>query len=268
MNHVGSSLSKQQIEAINNLLDIVSERQRKDFGNINSYLKSDGSLITECDKWSDKTIVNHLSDITVKEGVLSEEGSKLVPETSNYWVVDPLYGTTNFSTGIPFWAISLARFTNGKPQIAFLDIPPLKKRIFAVKGKGVWLNGNEIKKEDKDANQSSIVSLCSRSIRVLQNKPNKPFPGKIRLLGVASLNMASVAIGQTIGALEATPKIWDLAAAWLVLSELGCSIKWLDKDPANLICGNDLSDISFPVLIARSEDELLRLMPWGEALRC
>jgi myo-inositol-1(or 4)-monophosphatase len=49
----------------------------------------------------------------------------------------------------------------------------------------------------------------------LQRKPDQPFPGKIRLLGVASLNLVSVAMGQTVGALEATPRIWDLAAAWL-----------------------------------------------------
>ena len=266
MNESKYNLDHEQISKVNKLLDKVSMKQKQDFGNSNSSLKTDGTLITACDKWSDKTIVEGLSKITLKEGILSEEGSKIVPKTPTFWVVDPLDGTTNFATGIPYWAISLARFSNGEPQIAFLDIPPLNKRIFAIKGKGVWINGNSITKEDRDATQSAIISLCSRSIRVLQNKPNKPFPGKIRLLGVASLNMTSVAIGQTIAALEATPKIWDLAASWLILSELECHIKWLDRNPADVTSGNDLSEISFPVLIARSKDELTKLMPWGEAL--
>jgi myo-inositol-1(or 4)-monophosphatase len=101
---------------------------------------------------------------------------------------------------------------------------------------------------------------------VLQRKPNQPFPGKIRLFGVASLNLVSVAMGQTIAALEATPKIWDLAAAWLVLDELGCPIRWLDIDPADLSPGQDLSQTSFPMLAAGSWSELARFLPWGEAL--
>ncbi len=48
---------------------------------------------------------------------------------------------------------------------------------------------------------------------------------------------------QTIASLEATPKIWDLAAAWLVLDELGCPIRWLDADPARLSPGEDVADL-------------------------
>ena len=44
----------------------------------------------------------------------------------------------------------------------------------------------------------------------------------------------SVAMGQTFGAIESTPKIWDIAAAWLLLEELNCSIEWLETNPLNL----------------------------------
>ena len=108
-----------------------------------------------------------------------------------------------------------------------LDIPALKKRILAIRGKGVWLNNKPLKPESRFKKNSDCISLCSRSIKVLQMKPEQSFPGKIRLLGVSSLNMTSVAIGQTIAALEATPKIWDIAAAWLILEELNCLINWL-----------------------------------------
>ena len=88
----------------------------------------------------------------------------------------------------------------------------------------------------------------------------------MRLLGVASLNLVSVAMGQTVGALEATPRIWDLAAAWLVLEELDCPIRWLGADPARLKPGQDLSQAPFPMLAAASLSQLKRLLPWGEAL--
>jgi len=260
------NLTKLQIKAVHELLDLVGQRQLQDFGHITSDLKDDGTLITSCDRWSDDTIVTGLAKITSEEGVLSEEGCKKVPDSSAYWVVDPLDGTTNFSAGIPYWAISMARFENGTPETAFLDVPALRKRILAIRGKGVWLNGKQLTSESRLSSNSACVSLCSRSIRILQRRPEKPFPGKIRLLGVSSLNMIGVAIGQTVAALEATPKIWDLASAWLILSELNCSIKWLDLDPSNLNSGQDLASTSFPVLTASSTNELEKLLPWGELL--
>ena len=263
-----SSLSDEQIKCLHELINEVSSRQLKDFGTLSSDIKPDGTLITECDKWSDQAIIKGIRKITHnKEGVLSEEGSTKVPASSSFWVVDPLDGTTNFAAGIPYWAISIARFVQGEPEIAFLDIPALKKRITAIRGKGVWINEKLIKKQKNSSLiNNNCISLCSRSIKILQRKPNESFPGKIRLLGVSSLNLTSVALGQTIGALEATPKIWDLAAAWLILSELGCLIEWLDLNPKEINPGEDLNSTNFPLLTASSNQTMDALLPWANIL--
>ncbi len=258
-------LTNKQLEDLDSLFDVVSQRQLNDFGNISASNKSDGSLITSCDLWSDNTIVKGLSSIAPNEGVLSEEGGKLIPKTEAYWVVDPLDGTTNFAAGIPYWSISVARFVGGRPQTSFLIIPTLNKKFISIKGKGVWLNNKRVKAKNNIHN-SECVSLCSRSIKILQKKPNSIFPGKIRLLGVSSLNLTSVAMGQTFGAIESTPKIWDIAAAWLLLEELNCSIDWLETNPIDLISGQDLSKINFPLIAGRSEEKVKILKPWGKLL--
>jgi len=253
--------------ALEALIDRVAERQRQDFGQMASSLKPDGSLITACDRWSDNTLVEGLSSLFPADGVLSEEGSQALPATPTYWVVDPLDGTTNFAAGIPYWAISLARCEAGVPVLAVLDVPPLRQRIVAVRGLGAWRNGKPLEPPSSRQTQPvGCASLCSRSIQVLQKLPHQRFPGKIRLLGVASLNLVSVAMGQTIAALEATPKIWDLAAAWLILQELQCSLRWLDCDPADVVVGCDLAAVDFPVLVADRPATLERFMPWAEAL--
>ena len=251
---------------LSELIDRVAERQRVDFGHMASDVKADGSLITACDRWSDATLVEGLAVLYPDEGVLSEEGRKLVPSTPAYWVVDPLDGTTNFAAGIPYWAISIARFEGGVPVLAVLDVPPLRQRIVAMRGVGAWRNGKPLSPPSLQTHPAGCASLCSRSIGVLQKLPNQRFPGKIRLLGVASLNLVSVAMGQTVAALEATPKIWDLAAAWLVLSELGCSMQWLSREPGGIASGTDLGEADFPVLAADSEATLAKFMPWAEAL--
>jgi len=259
------NLTNKQLSELNSLFEIVSERQIKDFGNINASNKADGSLITSCDLWSDKTIVDGLASIAPSEGVLSEEGGKLIPNTKAYWVVDPLDGTTNFAAGIPYWSISVARFVDGRPQSSFLIIPTLKKKFVSIKDKGVWLNNQRIEPK-QNKHQSECISLCSRSIKILQRNPNSVFPGKIRLLGVSSLNLMSVAMGQTFGAIESTPKIWDIAAAWLLLEELDCSIDWLETDPSNLVSGQNLSDVNFPLIACRSPEKIDILKPWGNLL--
>ena len=259
------NLTNEQLSELDSLFELVSQRQLKDFGNISASNKSDGSLITNCDLWSDKTIVEGLASIAPGEGVLSEEGGKCIPYTKAYWVVDPLDGTTNFAAGIPYWSISIARFVDGKPQSSFLIIPTLKKKFVSIKNKGVWLNNQKIN-PNKNTHQSECISLCSRSIKILQKKPTSVFPGKIRLLGVSSLNLTSVAMGQTFGAIESTPKIWDIAAAWLLLEELNCSIKWLETDPLNLVSGQDLSDVNFPLIACKSIKKMEILKPWGNLL--
>jgi len=256
----------QGLDQLGALLDLVAERQLQDFGQLDSEAKPDGSLITACDRWSDATLVEGLAKLYPGEGVLSEEGSQSVPTSNAYWVVDPLDGTTNFAAGIPYWAISLARFENGVPVLGVLDVPPLRQRIVAVRGAGAWRKQKKLQPPSAHNQVAGCASLCSRSIGVLQKLPRQRFPGKIRLLGVASLNLVSVAMGQTISALEATPKIWDLAAAWLVLQELNCPINWLLRDPGQLQPGEDLSQANFPVLAARDLETLARFQPWADAL--
>ena len=259
------NLTNKQLSELDSLFELVSQRQKKDFGNISASNKADGSLLTSCDLWSDKTIVDGLSSIAPGEGVLSEEGSKCIPKTKAYWVVDPLDGTTNFAAGIPYWSISVARFVAGKPQSSFLIIPTLKKKFLSIQGEGVWLNNTKIEPNIKNQ-RSECVSLCSRSIKILQKNPNSIFPGKIRLLGVSSLNLTSVAMGQTFGAIESTPKIWDIAAAWLLLEELKCSIEWLGTNPLNLVPGQNLSNVNFPLIAGRSIEKIKVLRPWGNLL--
>ena len=129
-----------------------------------------------------------------------------------------------------------------------------------------YLKNFLIRYNKQNNHQSESISLCSRSIKILQKKPNSVFPGKIRLLGVSSLNLTSVAMGQTFGAIESTPKIWDIAAAWLLLEELNCSIEWVETNPLNLVSGQNLSNVNFPLIACRSIEKIEILKPWGNLL--
>lgn len=82
------------------------------------------------------------------------------------------------------------------------------------------------------------------------------FPCKIRMLGVASYNFLTVADGAVLGCLEATPKVWDIAAAWVIVQAAGGVWVSLGSEPFPLLLEIDYSDRSFPSLIV-SRKELL-----------
>jgi myo-inositol-1(or 4)-monophosphatase len=80
------------------------------------------------------------------------------------------------------------------------------------------------------------------------------------MLGVASYNLLTVALGSTIGAVEATPKIWDIAAVWVILKAIGAV--WVPlEDSQNIFplqTGQDYSQRNFPTLIV-SHPELVAI---------
>ena len=45
------NLTNKQLGELDSLFELVSQRQKKDFGNISASNKADGSLLTSCDLW-------------------------------------------------------------------------------------------------------------------------------------------------------------------------------------------------------------------------
>ena len=68
------NLTNKQLRELDSLFELVSQRQTKDFGNISASNKADGSLLTSCDLWSDKTIVDGLASIDQVKASLVKKG--------------------------------------------------------------------------------------------------------------------------------------------------------------------------------------------------
>ena len=142
-----------------------------DFGQLASTVKPDGSLVTDCDRWSDATIAEGLAAILPGDGLLSEEGCTDAPSQRHGWIVDPLDGTTNFSVGLPIWAISMARLQDGQPLEAIIDVPPLHERYVACRARA---SGAMVSPCSPWWAPSSCncASLCTRSLPVLRRCPS------------------------------------------------------------------------------------------------
>ncbi|HEY9736785.1 MAG TPA: inositol monophosphatase family protein [Trichocoleus sp.] len=231
----------------------VGQRLLQDFGQVHANEKADGSLVTASDRWADEALRTALLTAFPDHGVLSEEVEHHFPDTDWCWIIDPIDGTTNFTRGIPLWAISLGLLYRGTPVFGYVYLPPLEQSFYGYWAgdsgltlpSGAYLNGKPIHTSPAAPAKNQFFSLCARSTAVLA----KPFPCKIRILGTAAYNLLTVAAGYTLGAVEATPKIWDIAAAWPILQAAGgCWVPLDRSEPFPLSVGADYGKRAYPTL--------------------
>lgn len=249
----------------------VGKQLMQDFGKVQAAQKADGSLVTQADKWADQEIRDAIASTFSEMGILSEEGERTFPGTDWCWVIDPLDGTTNFTRGIPIWSISLALLYKGTPIFGFVHVPPLNQSFHGfwegnsglTTPSGAFLNHHPIHTSIDAPSSNHFFNLCSRSLAVVQ----QGFPCKIRMLGVASYNFLTVALGAVLGGVEATPKVWDIAGAWVIVQAAGGSWISLDSPPFPLISGEDYSDRSFPTLVVSRSELVPFFTPFTDSLK-
>lgn len=241
------------------------------FGQAQAIEKADGSLVTQADRWADEELRNAIHQAFPDHGVLSEEVEHIFPGTEWCWIIDPIDGTTNFARGLPLWGISLGLLYQGTPVFGYVHLPPLRQSFYGywygqsglAGPTGAFLNHHPIHSSADDPSPNHFFNLCARSTSVLQ----QPIPCKIRMLGVATYNLLTVAAGWALGGVEATPKIWDIAAVWAIVQAAGAT--WTPLDSAQIFplqAGTDYSRRSYPTLVTSRADLVPTFLPLVQKL--
>jgi myo-inositol-1(or 4)-monophosphatase len=230
-------------------------KDRFNSGGIESKIKSDTSLVTESDLLADRLITQSILQNFPNDIILSEELNTNLNKTGQIiWIVDPLDGTTNFALGLHYWGVSIARLIDGHPQSAAIYFPMINELYSAEYHHGAYLNGRQIHTKTPNANQpAAFFSCCSRTFRHY----HVSIPYKARILGSAAYTFCAVASGIAVLGFEATPKIWDIAAGWLIVSEAGGAVELLDHELVFPLTEHmDYNQQSYPTLIAASANML------------
>lgn len=224
-------------------------------------LKADRSVVTQADLAADAMISRAIQEEFPNDLILSEEMQPhLQADPSRaVWVIDPLDGTTNFSLGLPFWGVSIAHLVGGAPQSAVLYFPKLEELYTARQGQGAQFNGNPLAiKPPSPEQHAAFFSCCSRTYRQYQVR----IPYKPRILGSATYSLCCVARNVALIGFEATPKIWDIAAAWLLVSEAGGSIETYNHiQPFPVREKIDYNQVNYPTLAAATP----ALLTWARS---
>lgn len=239
--------------------DIVGKQLLMDFGHVQGLEKADGSLVTKSDQWADDTIRTRITECFPDHAILSEEGEHCFTDAQWTWIIDPLDGTTNFTRGIPLWGVSLGLLYHGVPVYGCVYFPPVNQRFHGYYGGdtgldmpcGSYLNDRPIASSTDAPSKNHFFSLCARSTQII----TPDFPCKIRMLGVATYNFLAVSSGATLGGVEATPKIWDLAGIYPIIKASGAVwISLRDRPTFPAIINQDYGSYALPTLILSRED--------------
>ena len=196
----------------------------RDFGEIeNLQVKKKGpkDFVTKTDKRVEKILIEELekskknySFITEETGVINKS------DTDNYWIIDPIDGTTNFLHGIPHFAISIALKSKNE-IISGLIFDPIKNEMFyAEKNNGAYFNNHRIKvSKKKDIEYCIFATGGKQEIKTNLNT---------RKFGSAALDMAYVAAGRYDGYFQDNLHLWDIAAGIILIKEAGGKINDID----------------------------------------
>lgn len=208
-------------------------------GRIARRAKPDGSLVTEIDANLQHAIQAALKVYAPQTPMLGEEmahdkqQNMLMYSEQGLWVLDPLDGTTNFTTGFPIFGLSLAYVQNGETQAAVIYDPNRKECFTAKRGKGAYLNGQRLypgrieKLHDCVANVDYKRLTGALAERLVSCPPYR----SQRNMGSCVLEWCWLAANRIQLYLHGGQHLWDHAAGCLILSESGGIASRLEGKP-------------------------------------
>ncbi len=196
-----------------------------------------------------EAIIKVIKDRRPEDAVLAEEGPEDEPVDVNaehLWIVDPICGSLNYGQGIPIFGVSVALRSQGNIRVGVV-FDPCRNELFEATIDGpARLNGEVITvqqiAEGREAYEHSWIGLDLpadgerrlESLEVFQVIADEIF--SISVLGSPALGLCYVAAGRLHAYVHLDAKLWDIAAANLILRRAGGTFtdaegaSWLHSD--------------------------------------
>lgn len=199
------------------------------FLNITRERKLDGSSLTEADIAAQKTLAErlpHLLDAPVigEEMSPEEQLAHWQDGRDGLWCIDPIDGTTNFSNGIPVFAVSVAYLVDGETEFGVVYNPVRDEAFYAERGAGAWLNGVQLPLRESAVGLSDAVAgidfkriPTDLAVSLVRSPPYY----SQRNFGSSALEWCFAAAGRIDVYLHGGQALWDYAAGRLILAEAG-----------------------------------------------
>ncbi|GHT92346.1 phosphatase [Betaproteobacteria bacterium] len=228
--------------AVERVLQITAEREiMPRFLNVIGELKADGSAFSAADIAAQESLIAALAGL-VDLPMIGEEMPAEIQRAAweqgdkdGFWVMDPIDGSTNFLVGLPQFAVSVALIRHARPVLGVSYLPIAQEMFSAVKGGGVWLNGQRLhapaeapKKDLADAVASIDFKRLPPhlALRIVHEAPIY----SQRNFGSSVLDWCYLAAGRLDAITHGGERLWDYAAGWLMTEEMGGCVATFEED--------------------------------------
>ena len=218
-------------------------------------------VVTAADRAAEKFVGDALRAIRPEDGLLGEEGTAEASTSGRTWVIDPVDGTYNFTTGSDYWCSALALVEGDPADPARLTFGAVHRPAMGFTWFGgpdipTTCNGKEIVVSDAQLKTSALGgylhptsfaddSIADPWLRVVKNA------ACVRMLGSASIDLADVAASHTGVWLQHSVKDWD----WLPGRAL---VEGAGGKCAKVTAGTDWSVAGAPAAVDEVVDLLTR----------
>lgn len=184
------------------------------------YKTSISDVVTEADRAAEKFVAGVLEGLRGDDGVLGEEGAARTSRTGRTWVIDPVDGTYNFTSGFSYYCSALAlvegpaahpdRLLLGavhrpEPGVTYLGGP---ERHTTVDGEPVAPLAEKQAAEISVASYLHPTVMLDAAIRDAWIAAISRF-ATVRMLGAGSVDLSLVASGKVGAWVQHSVADWD-----------------------------------------------------------
>ena len=204
-------------------------------------IKADATPVTEVDIAVEKAIYEHISKAFPDHGFYGEESGQKNMASDFIWLIDPIDGTKAFVRRRPLFSCQIALMYKGEIILGVSTAPCFNggERIYALKGKGAFMEGKQISVSDIDTLSQAVFSSGNLK-HLTQNSEKWANYGK--LVGQVNstrgfgdfLQYHFLATGKVDVIVESDVNILDIAALSIIVNEAGGKMTALDGKAIDL----------------------------------
>jgi fructose-1,6-bisphosphatase/inositol monophosphatase family enzyme len=177
------------------------------------YKTSVSDVVSAADHAAEELVVARLAEHRPDDGLVGEEGARSPGDRT--WYIDPVDGTYNFLSGIPYWCSAVGLVDTDGPLVGAVYYPALDE---------LWVGGREV---PTTLNGEPVVTLADQALgevsvatyfhprhrgdqdRLASWQSATAAAATVRMLGSASVDLAGVASGRLGVFLQTNLHPWD-----------------------------------------------------------
>ncbi len=183
--------------------------------------KHDGTPVTPADKTAEKYIRHELTARYPDDAVIGEESDDHTGSSGRTWIIDPIDGTKAFIHGVPLFSNLVACHDEFGAAIGVINLPALGQTLWAGRGLGCHLNGEQVHVNNTAALATSWI--CSSGFEEWKTTTLAMLQSAgptLRTWGDA-YGFMLVATGMVEAMVDPSVSIWDIAPMPVIISEAG-----------------------------------------------